>query len=132
MIRFSYVYLSFHLVGGKQPSFPLLYCCVVLFVVEGSCAQSAFVSLLLPVRIALVFWEVILFSVPCPPPPHRLSPRPLCGTGYAHSLLFIAEKPHNETSLRNHTDMYSGESTLASGDLHDLTPLLPNLTYLPR
>lgn len=68
MIRFSYVYLSFHLVGGKQPSFPLLYCCVVLFVVEGSCAQSAFVSLLLPVRIALVFWEVILFSVPCPPP----------------------------------------------------------------
>ena len=68
MIQFSYIYLSFHLVGGEQPSFPLLYCCVMLFVLEGTCAQSAFVSLLLPVRVALVFREVILFSVPPTPP----------------------------------------------------------------
>lgn len=59
-------------------------------------------------------------------PAHR---RTLRATRYAHALLFIAEKPHNETSLRNHTDMYSGESTLASGAPHVLTPPVPNPTH---
>ncbi|NWQ82676.1 NFASC protein, partial [Columbina picui] len=100
-----------------NPCFPLLYCCVMLFVLEGSCAQGASISLLSPVR-SCVWGNYFVFC----PPPHRLSPAP-----YAHGLLFIAEKPHNETSLRNHTDMYSGESTLASGHLHNLTAGLSTL-----
>lgn len=34
------------------------------------------------------------------------SPWPL----FAHPLLFIADHPYNDSSLRNHPDMYSGES----------------------
>jgi len=91
-------------------SSPVLLCCVVSWQAAVlrvlSCPRCCLSALLLS------FGKLFCFPSPCP----------LCGTRSAHGLLFIAEKPHNETSLRNHTDMYSGESTLASGDLHGLTP----------
>lgn len=114
MIQFSYNYLSSHLVGGNQPPFPLLYCCVMLFVPEGGCAELLLCPRC-PLSYHLCFGKLFCFLCPVPP-------CPLCGPRSAHGLLFIAEKPHNETSLRNHTDMYSGESMLASGGLPGLTP----------
>lgn len=52
----------------------------------------------------------------------------LCCLWCAHVLLFITEHPHNESSFRKDTAIYSGESTLTSGEHHVLTP--PYLTWL--